>query len=151
MQLIPLWQKFSKIPGGKRLFSAFLGRKIPYSGSIHAQIEVLERGRAKVVLPDQRRVRNHLNSVHAIALANLAELSSGLATVAALPQDMRAILIGFKIEYTKKARGRLSADTRMEVPTEKVKKEVVIPVEVKNSDGEVVCRAWATWLIGPVT
>lgn len=40
---------------------------------------------------DRRRVHNHLGTVHAIALCNLAELSADVMTDATIPLDMRWI------------------------------------------------------------
>ncbi len=151
MNILPLWKKMSAKPGGKWLFSRILGRKIPYSGSMRADILELEAGYAKVQLKDRPGVRNHLNSIHAVALMNLAELTSGLSMVAGLPGDMRAILTGFKITYEKKARGTIYGEARCVIPTKKIRKECLLDVVIKNSDGDALCRAQATWLIGPVT
>lgn len=151
MNILPIWKKLSAKPGGKWLFSRILGNKIPYSGSMRADIIELEAGYAKVQLRDRRAVRNHLNSIHAVALMNLAELTSGLAMVGGLPKDLRAILTGFKITYEKKARGTIYGEARCNIPTEKVRKEYTLDVVIKNSDGDALCRAQATWLIGPVT
>ncbi len=134
---------------GKSLFSSILGKTIPYSGSIKARIEHLEPGHAVVVLPDRRRVRNHLNSVHAIALANMAELSTGLAMISGLPQGINGILIGLNVTYEKKARGELRAECKCTVPTGNTRQEVPIDTTITDKAGDVVTRATATWLVGP--
>lgn len=134
---------------GRILFSRILGTIIPYTGSIKARVEHLQPGHAIVVLPDRRRVRNHLDSVHAIALANVAELSTGLAMISGLPPGVNAILVGLNISYEKKARGELRAECKCSVPTGDTRQEVAIETEVKDKAGDVVTRAIALWLVGP--
>ncbi len=134
---------------GKIIFSRMLGAVIPYTGSIKARVDHLEPGHAIVVLPDRRRVRNHLDSIHAIALANMAELSTGLAMISGLPPGVNAILVGLTVSYEKKARGELRAECKCSVPTGDTRQEVAIDTEVKDKTGDVVTRAIATWLVGP--
>jgi acyl-coenzyme A thioesterase PaaI-like protein len=143
------WQRLAGLPGGKRLFSRALGSFVPYSGTLGARVDVLEPGRCVVVLRDRRRVRNHLKSVHAMALANLAELVTGLALMNSLPDNMRGILAGFSIDYLKKARGRLRAECRCEIPTSSEEREYLLTGAILNEDDEVVAEAKARWLIGP--
>ena len=131
---------------GKIIFSRMLGAVIPYTGSIKARVEHLEPGHAIVVLPDRRRVRNHLDSIHAIALANMAELSTGLAMISGLPPGVNAILVGLTVSYEKKARGELRAECECSVPTGDTRQEVAIDTD---KTGDVVTRAIATWLVGP--
>ncbi len=143
------WARLSPLPGGKRLFSKLLGTLAPYTGTINPLVLELSPGHCRVELQDRRRVRNHLRSVHAIALMNLAEVATGLAIGAGLPDDARGILTGLSIEYLKKARGRLTAECDCEPPTSTERREYEIVGVIRNAQGDAVARATARWLIGP--
>jgi uncharacterized protein (TIGR00369 family) len=144
------WDRLRHVPGGKRLFSALVGRAAPYTGSIGARIEELEVGYAKVTLRDRPKVRNHLRCVHAIALANLAEVTGNVAVFYALPDDMRFIVAGLSIEYLKKARGTLTATSRPPaLPSSKEKTEIEVVVEIRDAAGDLCARSTLRTLIGP--
>ena len=143
------WQRFARLPGSKWLFSYALGSYVPYSGTLGARVEVLEPGHCIVILRDRRRVRNHLDSVHAMALANLAELATGLALMNSLPEQARGILSDFHIEYLKKARGRLTAACHCDIPVSNAERKYMVKGEIRNADGELVAVAQASWLVGP--
>jgi acyl-coenzyme A thioesterase PaaI-like protein len=145
----PLWDRLAGRPGGRRLFGILLGRLAPYSGSISPRVEEIRPGYARVAMRDRRAVRNHLRSVHAVALLNLAELASGLALNYALPDDARAILTGLSMEYLKKARGRLTAEAEVEVPRTNEEREYELESVIRDGAGEVVARARARWRVGP--
>jgi acyl-coenzyme A thioesterase PaaI-like protein len=143
------WEKWSGRPGGKAMFSFLLGRLVPYSGTIGARIEELRPGYARVTLRDRRRVRNHLRSIHAIALMNLAELSTGLALNFAMRPDARSILKGLSIDYTKKARGTLTAEATAPVLESNEEREITVTTDIRDAAGDVVATAQARWLVGP--
>ena len=143
------WNRLAPLPGGKALFGWVLRRLTPYTGSIRPQVVTLEPGFARVELADRRRVRNHLNSIHAVALVNLAEVTSGLALLVGMPEDTRGILAGLSISYLKKARGRLSAECRCTIPTVTKDQVYEIEVAVQDAAGDVVARATAKWRLGP--
>jgi acyl-coenzyme A thioesterase PaaI-like protein len=84
-----------------------------------------------------------------MALANLAELATGLALLNGLPENTRGILTGFSIEYLKKARGLLQAECRCEPPECNAQREYTLQGIVTDLAGERVALAHAHWLIGP--
>lgn len=143
------WARFQRLPFGDRLFSWALGRMVPYSGSIGAVVRELSPGHARVELADRRKVRNHLASIHAVALMNLAELSTGLALNTGLPDDARGILVRLTIEYVKKARGTLTSECSVEPPKTNERREVDVEAVIRDASGDVVAKAAARWLVGP--
>lgn len=147
--LLKLWRKLYLVPGGRTLFSRALGVAVPYTGSIKPLIRSLEPGYAKVSMRDQRSVRNHLKSVHAVALMNLAEVTSGLALLVATPKNYHGIITGFEMKYLKKGRGTLTAECHCEIPKFEGKIEHDVDVTIFNEKREVVARGIAHWLLSP--
>jgi acyl-coenzyme A thioesterase PaaI-like protein len=144
------WSRFRDLPGGPWIFSRVFGLAIPYSGSVSPRIRVLQPGRAVISMRDRRGVRNHLTSVHAIALTNLAEMTTGLALGYGLPDGMRTILVRVECEFLRKARGTITAACDAPVFTEIVEKEVLVESVLTNEAGDVVAKGRAVWLAGPV-
>jgi uncharacterized protein (TIGR00369 family) len=132
------------------LFSLLVGRMTPYSGTIGARIVELEPGWCRVTLRDRRRVRNHLNSVHAMALANLAEMASGLAVLVGLPPGVQGIVTGFSITYKKKARGPLTAECRANGLDVTAEQDYEAAVSVSDAQGDIVANATARWRLRPI-
>jgi acyl-coenzyme A thioesterase PaaI-like protein len=143
------WDLLSTVPGGKSVFSRLVGRMAPYTGTIHATVSVLRSGYAEVDMADRRSVRNHLDCVHAIALANLAELAGNVALAYSLPDDGRFIVAGMEIEYVKKARGAIKAIGESPVPRSSARAAYDVPVTLRDASGEVVAKAVLHSLVGP--
>jgi acyl-coenzyme A thioesterase PaaI-like protein len=144
-----LWDATHRLPGGRLAFSLAIGRAAPYTGSIGARVEALRRGHARVTMRDRKAVRNHLDCVHAIALANLAELTGNVALAYSLPDDARFIVAGFAIEYWKKARGTITAICDCPTPTTSDREEYCVEVAMRDEAGVEVCRAKLRSLVGP--
>jgi len=143
------WNLLSGMPGGKVVFSRLVGRMAPYTGSIHATVTVLRAGYAEVQMADRKPVRNHLDCVHAVALANLGELAGNVALAYSLPDDARFIVSGMEIEYTKKARGTITAIGEPPVPRTSVRAQYDVPVSLRDASGDEVAKVILHSLVGP--
>lgn len=150
-RILSLYRTFEARPLGRWLFSRLVCWKAPYFSSIGPRIVSLAPGRGEATLRHRRRVSNHLGTVHAIALCNLAEFIGGLTTEVSIPPSMRWIPRGMSVEYLKKARGTMRA---VATPTEAAGEigeghEWPVRVEVFDAAGEMVFRATIRMWLSP--
>jgi len=144
-----MWRRLRRWPAGEWLFSRVVCFAAPYFGSISPRVTALEEGLCEARLRDRRAVHNHIGTVHAIALCNLAELCAGLMTDASLPKGMRWIPKGMSVRYLKKATGTLHGRATPEIPLVAASEgyELPVRVEVKDAAGDIVFDARiAMWL-----
>src|SRR6185295_4837649 len=142
-KLLGLWQRLARWPLGNWMFSRAVCFKAPYFGSISPLIVKLENGRCEATIADRRGVHNHIGTVHAIALCNLAELCAGVMTDASLPKGMRWIPKGMTVLYLKKASGRMRgvATPTIAMVTSETGYELPVNVDVFDPAGERVFNA----------
>ncbi|GAA4737844.1 hotdog fold domain-containing protein [Nocardioides endophyticus] len=148
-QVLTLWNKATVLPLGQRVFSFLFARKAPYFASIRPRFLTLEPNRVELLIPNRRRVHNHLKSVHAIALCNGLEAAMGALAEATIPADKRWIPKGMEVAYTAKATGDVTCIAETE-PEQWIAENPDVPVQVRGvlADGTVVIegviRLWVT-------
>ncbi|MGC6415565.1 MAG: DUF4442 domain-containing protein, partial [Bradymonadia bacterium] len=138
--LMGMWRRAQSLPGGKALFSRLAGRMAPYTATIGARVEVLEPGFARLSMADRKAVRNHLKSVHAVALVNFVEETTGMAMVSQFPAGVRGIVTNINVDFRKKARGLLQAECRAPDIDPSESGRYVVRTEVTNQAGELVAE-----------
>lgn len=148
-RLLQWWDRLKDKPGGRWLFARIIGFGIPYTGTVKPRVLVVEPGLARVEMRDRRRVRNHLSSVHALALSNVGELAGGLALTAGLDANTRSILTALHVEFKKKARGTVVAECRCEVPHVRDAMEHQVRAIIRDEAGDEVATVTSTWKLSP--
>jgi acyl-coenzyme A thioesterase PaaI-like protein len=143
------WDSLHRLPGGTRLFSRAVGLAAPYTATVAAHVVSLEPGRSEVTMRDRRAVRNHIDCVHAVALANLVELTGNVAVAYTLPDDGRFIVSKMSLEYLAKARGPLRAIGTCPTPLTSERREIEALVSIRSSEDVEVTRGTLLTLIGP--
>ena len=150
--VLALYRRMARWPAGRWVFSRAICLKAPYFSTISPRFVALEVGRCEVRIRDRRRVHNHIGTVHAIALCNLAELSAGMMAEVTVPASMRWIPQGMTVEYPAKASGTMHA---LAVPESAVRESVSIgyvwpvSVSVRDDGGQEVFRARIDMWVSP--
>ena len=149
--VLQLYNSITRKPFGHWLFSRLICFKAPYFGSIKPRMAVLEPNRAEASIAHRRSVTNHLGTVHAIALCNLAEFIAGLMTDVSIPASMRWIPKGMTVEYLKKAVGTQRGVATPEFPPREAAEGYELPVNVVVTDpqGEAVFKARISMWVSP--
>jgi len=147
-QLLAVFNWLTAIPGGRFIFNRIIYWKIPYSATIGARVLDLEPGYARLILRDKKSIRNHLNSIHAVALTNFGELTSGLALNTALPTNVRGIVVNINTEYLKKARGTLVAECRCDLPAVVIDMEYIVEAVIRDQEQDIVANVRVVWRLG---
>lgn len=149
--VLSLWQRLAAKPAGKWLFSRLVCWRAPYFSSIRPRFQTLEPGRSTVTLRKRRPVTNHIGTVHAIAICNLAEIAAGTMTEVTVPAGYRWIPKGMTVEYLQKAETDLTAIARVEpIPDFEGSFELPVVVDVIDARQQTVFRAVISMWISPI-
>ncbi|WP_437282445.1 hotdog fold domain-containing protein [Sorangium sp. So ce375] len=125
-------------------------RLVPFTGTAGIQFDEVSSDRVALQLANGRRVRNHIGGVHAAAAGLLAETATGFVVAVNLPDDKLPLLRSMKIDYTRRARGRLRAvatlapeqrQSLLDLP----KGDVAVAVTVTDESGESPMECEFVW------
>lgn len=140
--LLDRWKWFLAVPGGRWFFARLLGWLVPYVGPLSVDVQELTRGQARVSMRERWSLRNHVRSIHAVALVNLGELTANLALTTLQPARARFIVTGVQAEYLKKARGLVTCRVQLAAEWPEISEGVA---EITDRDGDLVCRVKVAW------
>jgi len=150
MGTLAIWQRLAGKPGGKWAFSRLVCLKAPYFGSIRPRFEDLRPEYCRLRIRKRRAVLNHIGTVHAIAMCNMAELAGGTMTEVTIPATHRWIPRGMTVEYLKKATtGLVAVATPESKPDWSAPGDYRVNVLVTDRGNEAVFRAVITMWVSP--
>jgi acyl-coenzyme A thioesterase PaaI-like protein len=141
MNALALFNRFRKLPAGTWLFSRAVCMAAPYFKSIRPHITEVRPGLVTVHMRKRRAVENHLGTVHAIAMCNMAEMAGGLLTDVSVPAGARWIPSGMTVRYIAKAKTDLVATSDGSGIDWSREGDIVVPVSVRDSAGTEVFHA----------
>ena len=144
------WNRLSHLPLGSRAWSRLVSIRTPYFRSIAPHMLDLRPGHAEVAMKKRWRITNHLGTVHAIAMCNLAEFAGGLVAEVSTPSTHRWIPKGMSVEYLLKAETDLHGVCDAPMPTFGAEAfEWPLPVEVRDTQDRLVFRAVIRMWVSP--
>jgi uncharacterized protein (TIGR00369 family) len=139
-------------PLALRARTLILRNIVHFVGTAKLDILELTNDRCVVQVENRRRVRNHIGSVHAAAIALIAETATGFVVGMNVPDDRTPVIKSMKVEYKKRSKGGLRAEAsltaaQLEAIRSTEKGEVTVAVRVTDEAGlePVLCEMIWAW------
>jgi len=138
---------------GRRLLTWMFRYKVKLTGTV--SIDILETDLKSVTFRQKnyKKVQNHIGSVHAAAMALLAESSTGFIVGLNLPGDKLPLIKEMNLKYVKRAQGDMYAvaqltDEQIKRMKSEEKGDVTVNVKVTDSQGiePVICEMVWAWV-----
>lgn len=129
---------------GNEAFTQLATEFAPYFSTIDPMFVDLRPGYAEVNVPNQKKVHNHLGTVHAIAMCNAAELVAGMMTDVSIPETSRWIPTGMTVKYIAKAKTDLKAIAKGDSIDWSSTGNIDVPVVIYDTEGKEVFTATIT-------
>ena len=158
MSINPLRQfaeNVSRYPAwlNRRLLTWMFRYKVKLAGT--AKVDILSTDFSSVTFkqPNYKKVQNHIGTVHAAAMALLAESASGFIVGLNLPGDKLPLIKSMQLKYVKRASGDMTAvasltEEQIKLMQHHDKGEVLVKVTVTdvNNIEPVICEMLWAWV-----
>ena len=147
--VLKIWNNLKSTSAGRWMATQAICFKAPYFRSIKPLLTHIEAGHVELTLKKRWSITNHINTVHAIAMCNAAELAGGLCLDVSLDAGHRWIPAGMTVQYLKMAKTNLRAVCKVDSYDWEGKQDVIMPVCVYDTHGEEVFHADITMRVSP--
>lgn len=135
------------------LLSLLFASQVRFAGTARVRINSLTQQQAYLTLRDRNRVRNHVGSIHAAAMALLAESATGFLVGMNVPDTHLLLIKTLRVDYNKRAIGSLRAvatltTEQLSAVATQPRGEVTVQVEVTDESGQspIACEMIWAWL-----
>ena len=124
------------------VLTQIFGRIVPYVGTTGVVYETVTPNKVVVSLENEKRVQNHIGSVHAVAVTLLAETATGFILGVNLPSDRVLLVKSYNVNfYRPLKKGQIGAvatltDEQRQYILDTPKGDMVIPcvIDDRSSD-----------------
>lgn len=138
-----------------KVFNFIMNFKIPFNAPHRFKIQKISEEEIQVRLPYIRKNLNHLNGIHACALATASEYACGLLIISRLnPDRYRLIMRSLHMDYVKQGKEdvyihfKMNADELQEIKSDLEKNHTFIKhfkVEARTLKGDLISIATLEW------
>lgn len=151
-------QKLERMPAFLRpwLRNRVLGRAVPFTGTAGLNFVEMTPEQVVMAVPNVRRVQNHIQGVHAAAMALLAETATGMVVGMNVRDDCLPLAKTIHIDFKRRAQGGMRAVARLsaaqrELMQKNDKGEISVLVQVSDESGEqpIQCEFIWAWIPTP--
>ena len=130
--------------------SKILGKVVPYVGTSGLLYEEITSERVIVSIKNRHKVQNHINNVHAAAMALLAETATGFVVGINLPDDKLPLIKSLKVDFYKRTQGDMRAVATLTPEdvariSSEPKGELWVPVSVTDGSGDEPIKCEMLW------
>ena len=154
-KLARIVDNLSKLPVGLDMaaMSFAVGKLVKFAGTSGVEFVELTESKVHVRIRNRKKVQNHIGSLHAAAMALLAETATGIVVGMNVPDDRIPVIKTMKVDYLKRARGDMEAvatltsdDIKHIRSTEKG--DITVPVQVTDEEGKepISCEMIWAWV-----
>jgi uncharacterized protein (TIGR00369 family) len=126
---------------GNEKYGKLVCELAPYFSTIDPQFVDMKPGYVEVRIKNRKEIQNHLGSIHAAAMCNVAELAGGMLTEISLPEGKRWIPSAMNVQYLAKAKTDLKAIAEGSGIDWTTPGRLTIPVDLFDTDGNKVFAA----------
>lgn len=155
-RLSRLVSTLNKLPPGLRVWalSTVIGRIVRFAGTASCRVEKLTPNECIIVLRNKKKVQNHIGSVHAAAMALMAESATGFITGLSVPDSRILVIRNLELEYVRRATGDMKAvasfsNEQVAFIQNSEKGEIQVPVVITDSTGAETVKARMVWAWTP--
>lgn len=127
-----------------------MAQYVPFLGTAGLVFDELTPERVRVSIENHTPIQNHIQGVHACAMALLAETATGFVTILNAPDDKLILLKSMNIRYTRKSQGNMYAiaelsEARAQLLQLEEKGSLAIPCKVYDESGEEPIQVEMVW------
>lgn len=136
-KVLSLYHKVTRFPFGHKIFSLMVSFKAPYFSTVNPLVNDVRANYCECVIKKQRKVYNHIQTVHVIAICNGLEMAMGIMAEASIPKHLRWIPKGMTVDYVAKANSDIRCIAQIDAQQWAVG-DVVVKVTALDKDDVIV-------------